>query len=201
PGGPPGGFAIIGAGAVLAASTQGPVSAVVLMLELTRRLDTLMVPAILAIGVAVFVARMFEYRSIYSGRIHLGRSAAGRASGEREADGFIAVSSSARFPELLRALLRGTAKAEPVYVVNETGKLVGEVLPDCVREPPPETLPLETATAADFAFTVPPVLTSDDDKAARDKFATARNHALPLIDGETGVLVGVRRQPNGTAVR
>jgi H+/Cl- antiporter ClcA len=196
PGGPLGAFAIIGAGAVLAASTQGPVSAVILVLELTRRLDTLMVPVILAIGVAVFVARNFENRSIYSGRIHLGRSAAGRAAGEKEAKGFIAISSSAHFPELLQALLRGTAKPEPVYVVDEKGRLMGEVRPDRVRDPPPETLPLETATAADFATPVPAILTTDGGATASGKFATAGNAALPVIDDETGALVGVSR-PSG----
>ena len=85
PGASEGSFAIIGACAVLAASTQGPISAVLLLLELTRRLDTVMLPAILATGGAVVIAWLFEYRSIYSGRIHIGRSAAGPAVGKSTA--------------------------------------------------------------------------------------------------------------------
>ena len=79
PGSPLGGFSVIGACAVLAASTQGPVSAIVLTLELTRE-DALIVPMALAAASAVAVARVLENRSIYSGRIHRARSAAKQAA-------------------------------------------------------------------------------------------------------------------------
>ena len=58
----PGAFAVIGAGAALAATTQGPVSAIVLMLELTHGLDTIMVPLMLAVAGATYVARRLEPR-------------------------------------------------------------------------------------------------------------------------------------------
>lgn len=192
PGPPPGAFAIIGAGAVLAATTQGPVSAVLLVMELTRRLDTLIVPTILATAGAVYVARLLEYRSIYSGRIHLGRSAAGRAAGEEGGEGFLALSSTARVTELLRALLRTAEQPQPIYVVDEDGRLVGEVSAERVRSPAPETLPLETATAADFAVRVEPVLTSDDTAAAASKFARTGRDSLPVVDTESGELCGIR---------
>jgi chloride channel protein, CIC family len=71
PGAPPGSYAIIGGAAVLAASMQGPLAAVVLMLELTHHADGLMVPVLLAVAEATIVARLFGAPSIYSARLNL----------------------------------------------------------------------------------------------------------------------------------
>jgi len=64
----PGSFAVVGSCAMLAAATRGPVSALVLMLELTRHVDATMVPMLLATAGATLVAGRFETRSIYSAR-------------------------------------------------------------------------------------------------------------------------------------
>ena len=64
-----GSYAIIGGAAVLAASMQGPVSAVVLILELTHTADGLMVPILLAVAGATIVARVLGAPSIYSARL------------------------------------------------------------------------------------------------------------------------------------
>ncbi len=69
PGAPPGLFAVLGAGAVLAATTQGPISAVVLMLELTGRDRSFIVPLLLAVTAATLVSRSIEARSIYDARL------------------------------------------------------------------------------------------------------------------------------------
>jgi H+/Cl- antiporter ClcA len=69
PGVPPGLFAVIGAAAVLAATTQGPISTVVLMMELTGRDRSFIVPLLLAVGTATVVARSIEPRSVYDARL------------------------------------------------------------------------------------------------------------------------------------
>ncbi|MGO4885518.1 MAG: chloride channel protein [Bryobacteraceae bacterium] len=69
PGVPPGLFAVLGAAAVLAATTQGPISTVVLMMELTGRDRAFIVPLLLAVGTATLVARTIEPRSIYDARL------------------------------------------------------------------------------------------------------------------------------------
>jgi H+/Cl- antiporter ClcA len=69
PGVPPGLFAIIGAGAILAATTQGPISTVVLMMELTGQYRSFILPLLLAVGIATLVARTIEQRSIYDARL------------------------------------------------------------------------------------------------------------------------------------
>jgi H+/Cl- antiporter ClcA len=66
---PPGLSAVLGAGAVLAATTQGPISAVVLMMELTGRDRSFMAPLLLAVIAATLVSRLIEPRSIYDARL------------------------------------------------------------------------------------------------------------------------------------
>jgi CIC family chloride channel protein len=69
PGAPLGSYAIIGGAAVLGASMQGPLAAVVLLLELTHRADALMVPTLLAVVEATVLARVLGAPSIYSARL------------------------------------------------------------------------------------------------------------------------------------
>ena len=69
PGVPPGLFALLGAGAVLAATTQGPISTVVLIMELTGRDRSFILPLLLVVGTATLVARSIEPRSIYDARL------------------------------------------------------------------------------------------------------------------------------------
>lgn len=69
PGAPVGSYALIGGAAVLAASMQGPLAAIVLILELAHRSDTLIVPLLLAVISATVVARRIGAPSIYSARL------------------------------------------------------------------------------------------------------------------------------------
>jgi H+/Cl- antiporter ClcA len=69
PGAPAGEFALVGAAAVLAATTQGPISAVVLVMELTGRDRSFIVPLLLGVVTATIVSRSLEQRSIYDARL------------------------------------------------------------------------------------------------------------------------------------
>jgi chloride channel protein, CIC family len=69
PGVPLGLSAVLGAGAVLAATTQGPISAVVLMMELTGLDRSFIAPLLLAVITATLVSRTIEPRSIYDARL------------------------------------------------------------------------------------------------------------------------------------
>lgn len=72
PGAPVASYAVIGAAAILAASMQAPVSSVALVVELTSHEVALMVPMLLAVVLASFVARLFDDRSIYSAPLRRG---------------------------------------------------------------------------------------------------------------------------------
>ena len=68
----PGSYALIGGGAFLAAAMQGPLSGVVLVLELTRHFDQLMAPTVLAVVEATVLSRRLGAASIYSARLKSG---------------------------------------------------------------------------------------------------------------------------------
>ena len=59
-------YAIVGAGAMLASASQGPISSVVFMLELTNHTGALIVPLLIAVAGATLMARRLEVHSIYS---------------------------------------------------------------------------------------------------------------------------------------
>jgi chloride channel protein, CIC family len=69
PGVPPGLYAVVGAAAVLAATTHGPISAVVLVMELTGRDRSFVLPLLVAVVTATVVARTLDPRSIYDARL------------------------------------------------------------------------------------------------------------------------------------
>ena len=62
-------YALLGAGAMLAASTQGPISSLVLMMELTGHARDFALPMIAAIVLATATARLIEWRSVYEARL------------------------------------------------------------------------------------------------------------------------------------
>lgn len=69
PGTPLGSYAVIGGAAVLAAGMQAPLASVVLLLELTHKVDGLMVPMLIAVVEATVISRVLRARSIYSVRL------------------------------------------------------------------------------------------------------------------------------------
>jgi CIC family chloride channel protein len=69
PGGDIGLYALLGAGAMLAASTQGPISSLVLMMELTGQARAFALPMMIAIVIATATARTIEWRSVYEARL------------------------------------------------------------------------------------------------------------------------------------
>jgi H+/Cl- antiporter ClcA len=72
-----GSYVLIGGGAFLAAAMQGPLAGAVVVLELTRNVDQLMVPTLVAVVEATVLSRWLGAASIYSAR---SRSGAGSES-------------------------------------------------------------------------------------------------------------------------
>ena len=54
---------------MVGATTQGPISAVVLMIELTGRDRSFILPMLLVVGIATLTARSVDARSIYDARL------------------------------------------------------------------------------------------------------------------------------------
>lgn len=72
PGSPVGAFAMVGAAAMIGAGMQAPLTALVLVLELTHSNFSLMIPMIAATGIATAVSRYIDGYSIYSARLRDG---------------------------------------------------------------------------------------------------------------------------------
>lgn len=66
---PVGAFAVVTAAAMIGAAMQTPLTALALLIELTRTVDTLIVPMIAATMLATVVARYLDGYSIYSSRL------------------------------------------------------------------------------------------------------------------------------------
>jgi len=69
PGVPGGLFALLGAAAMLAATTQGPISSLVLIMELTGVNRSFLLPLFVIAGLATLVARSVDARSIYDAKL------------------------------------------------------------------------------------------------------------------------------------
>ena len=152
PDGQPGAYALVGAAAVLAGTTKGPISSIVLMMELAHRIDELMVPTLLAVAIAVPIAHRIDARSTYTSRVAATGPlrdiviAAGLAAPDARIE---AVSSATRYADLLEICARDQA-ADGIFVVDDSGIVVGTVARGDVIAPTTRFHPLEIAAAVDF---------------------------------------------------
>jgi chloride channel protein, CIC family len=203
PGAQAGSYAMIGSGAVLAAATQGPLSAVVLVLELTQRVDALMVPLLVAVAGAVLVARRLEPRSIYSARLHLGKRAASKekpsistAFDDRLSRDYETVSSAEHYVNVARRLLARGHRRLPLYVIDERGVVVGELkeYPDSLSDPSKLAMPLETTTAADLAESVPVLESTLSAAEVEEQLRESGRDSLPVVEADSRRLIGVVRR-------
>jgi CIC family chloride channel protein len=69
PGAPHGLIAFVGASGVLAATTQGPISTIVLLMEMTGHDRSVILPMTVGVFLATLIARSIEPRSIYDARL------------------------------------------------------------------------------------------------------------------------------------
>jgi CIC family chloride channel protein len=196
PGSDLGTYAILGSVAVLAAASQGPVSAVALLIDLTHRVDALMVPVIVAVACATLVSRALEPRSIYSARVHAGLSAAksamsaARTRFQRAVSVPCAVVSSAtKYPMILERLLAIRGRCAAIYVVDDRGRLQGRITADAASGSLP--IPCDTVTASDLASQVQPVTSSMKDDEVQQRIEDTGGEEVPVVDSVTGRLIGV----------
>lgn len=151
PGAPAGAYALLGSSAALAAATQGPASAIVITLELTRWTDAIMVPLMLAVATATIVTRCIESRSVYSGRlrIHFPDPSAGPA---REIDRRYVVTAAATYAVVLERLLALPPEEPGLWVLDPNGQAVGVIRRDSIAASIGNYGdPRQTATAYDLA--------------------------------------------------
>lgn len=198
---PSGSYAIIGAAVLLAAATQGPVSAIALMMELTHNINGVLVPLMLAVAGATITVRWLEPRSIYTARIRLGKSAAAEQApavrsgfDELISTDFKVVSAAEHYSMLLKTML--SARSAEVYVANEHGRYLGMISVAAATDPNLDA-PLDTTTALDVLTHVPPLTADMAYSEVIERSNKSKGSSLPVVDASSGKVIGVvKRQPD-----
>ncbi len=204
PGASMGSCSVIGSTAFLAAATQGPVSALVLVLELTRHVDATMVPMLLAVVGAMLVARRIETRSIYSMRVRVKqetptqemiKSLPGPEHLRRE---FTTISAAAAYGQGVRLLLLLPPEST-IYVLGRDGELVGKMDAHCTHAARLCGMPLDAAKVADVADPVEALKTNMTRQEWSILLAGSKASELPVVDAATGLMLGVISTPESWA--
>lgn len=191
-------YAIVGMGAVVAASTAAPITGILLVFEMTNDYQ-IVLPLMLATVVANLVARRIEPDSLYSGwlrrrgeRLQHGADRDVMA-GLRVADAYdrtaAVVAESASLDLLLAHLGRGAYTDLPV--VDDEHRLVGIItLADLGRlagtpEVPPDLVAADVATEAES------VTPGDSLLEAVRRMGVRGTPSIPVVDPDTRRLLGV----------
>jgi chloride channel protein, CIC family len=156
-GGLPGTYALLGAGSMLAAATQGPVSSLVLVMELTRHADAAMVPLLLSAAMATATSRRFEKKSIYSARVQDDEAAAFERHHGPHASDYMVLPASATYSRVVRRLLESIRRSVPLFVVDAEGKPVGEITLNSAQNAEASAVPIDTTSAGDLGTNTPAV--------------------------------------------
>ena len=200
-------WAFVAMGGVVGAATGAPITAVLLVFELTDDY-ALMPPLLLVTGLALVIARRFERDDLYSGWLRR-RGVVLAHEGEREILSRLRVRDAcdmaplvAREHERVSEVLRRLAfSGQPSFpVVSARGVLAGvlpmSALADAAREP----LALPTLIVADLAVATPSVtLDTHLDEVLR-RLGTRDLAALPVVDMTSGRLVGLVSRAHLTRV-
>ncbi len=199
PGASMGSCAIVGASAFLAAATQGPISALVLVLELTRHVDGTMVPMLLAVTGAMLVARRIETRSIYSMRIHPAETHVDIATRtlapslkERISTEFTTISAAMSYGQVLQLLLTLPANST-LYVLGHEGELIGKIDAETIRTNRLGSMPIVAAKASDVLAPVEPLVWPTADPDLLIRLASVKEFELPVVDAKSNRMLGIVR--------
>lgn len=192
--GSPGAYALVGMAAVVAATIHAPLTATIMLFELTRDYKVVL-PIMLAAVAALAVAQWLEPASIYT--LKLIRRGVRIASGDLRALQRIAVRDIRRQAaptvrpqdpvDKLTRLMR-TTTANDFVVLDVGGKLLGMVLGDDLRTMLLEHEAMPLLTVSDVMHDDLPIVGLDETlDVVMDKFAGRRLHALPVqVDSESG---------------
>lgn len=192
--------ALIGAVTAIAVTMQAPLAAFVLFLELTHHVVSLMVPMMASVALAVLVARRFEPRSVYSGKIYSGRSGARTAPARPRpslapwfTDQVRVLSAAADYAQVLAQVLATPGCGGYVYVVDEKGRLLGRIGREQALHPPPLSAILSTAAAGDLLKPV----TALGERAGPDEverlLRDQPDGEWPIVEDGSGRLIGLVR--------
>lgn len=194
----PGAYAIVGMGAVVAGTTHGPLSAIVIVYEMTGDYR-IMLPIMVTAGLAAMVAGLIDPESIYFKKLSRRAESVARAHDMHRLEHIMVRNVMLRhFPtvkntdtavEIVRAA-RANAHIESLPVMDENGKLVGIIRPADLHRVLDSDVPPQLINADDIAMRAPFSLSTNANilEALRD-FGASDIESLPVE--QDGRIVGL----------
>jgi CIC family chloride channel protein len=188
--GPPGAYALVGMGAVFAGAARTPITAVVILFELTGEY-TIILPLMVAIALAAGLSRLISPDTIYTRKLARRGIALDQPAPPRALDRLTVAAAMRPLPEPLHptaalpemATRFATENDTALPVIDDNGDLRGTVLAAEVEAAIGDGA--DTASAADLAHTVP---TLHPHQSLEDALAELIRHGpgLPVADPATG---------------
>ena len=189
----PGVYAIVGMGAVVAGTTHGTLSAIIIVYEMTGEYRIIL-PIMIAAGLASVIARLVERESIYT--LKLARRAQTSARGhdvQRLEHIMVRDVMIRRFPTVhphddLREIVRvarENSHIESLPVMNDDGKLVGIIRPGDLQRVLDSDIPPHLINAEDVSLMAPIALRTDANLLeALSDFGACDVETLPVVSGQ-----------------
>jgi CIC family chloride channel protein len=188
----PGVYAIVGMGAVVAGTTHGVLSAILVVYEMTNDYRIIL-PIMVAAGLASVVARFIDPESIYHKKLSRRGDSIARGHEMHRLEHIMVRDVMIRqFPtvrqqddvtEIVR-VARANPTIESLPVMNDDGKLIGIIRPEDLHRVLDSDLPPQLVQADDVALQVPLSVPPDANllEALRD-FGTRDIETLPVQVG------------------
>ncbi|MEU3985936.1 chloride channel protein [Streptomyces sp. NPDC026672] len=192
-----GAYALVGMGTVFAGAARAPITAVVILFELTSEYSIIL-PLMLAIVLATATSRLLSHDTIYTLKlrrrgIDLEGAAPGARIGTQRVDAVMEplpspLAASTTLADAADLLSLSGHGALPV--IDETGDYTGVVTAQAVAEALAEQPEDAPTRAGQLAETPPPVLADQPLSQALHALLSAAGTGVPVLDFEHGKPVG-----------
>ncbi|HEU4400577.1 MAG TPA: chloride channel protein, partial [Candidatus Polarisedimenticolia bacterium] len=187
----PGAYALVGMGAMVAGTTQAPLTAILTIFELTGDYEIIL-PLMFACTVAVVVCRLLRVESIYTGALVARGVRLGGRLEELVMDTILVrdlmrqgappVEERAALDEVLKRLIQEGRKE--LFVVGGEGRFLGSITMAELSEHLGHPEALRRVRAGDVVYTDVPVLHLDDRLSeAIGRWSQVSRDRLPVVDG------------------
>jgi CIC family chloride channel protein len=189
-------YALVGMGAMLAATTQAPLTAIMMIFELTGDYQILL-PLMFACGLSIVMARLVGGRSQYTAALEERGVRLGGRLEELVMDtvlvrevmrhGVPAVREDEPLESVVRRMIDDGRKE--LYVVGQDGVFKGAITLAEMSEPLTNPVTLKTLTAGQIAYTEVPTLRPDERLSeAIGRWSHLSRDRLPVV--ENGLYLG-----------
>jgi CIC family chloride channel protein len=192
--GPAGAYGLIGMGAVFAAASRAPITAVLIIFELTGDY-TIVLPLMVAIVLSTVISRALSKDSIYTLKlsrrgIDLTHRPPGALEGVTVADAMEPLPEPVREDATLAELVDRFARdaLETLPVVDSAGAYRGVVTASEVEEAADGDL--GEVTAAELARSIPTLRSDEPLQDALSTLLAGDQHGVPVVAAENGRVVG-----------